>query len=44
MVDFLVDVLAEIADFFFSFWVDNVIDKFAKIREKSRKGTAGNKR
>ncbi len=44
MVDFLVDVFAEIADFFFTFWVDNVIDKFAKIREKSRKGKAGNKR
>lgn len=30
MVDFIVNLFAEIADFFITFWVDNVIDKFAK--------------
>lgn len=30
MVDFIVNLFAEIADFFLNFWVDNVIDKFAK--------------
>ena len=31
MVDFIVNLFAAIADFFFiTFWVDNVIDKFAK--------------
>lgn len=43
MVDFIVNVFAGTADFIINFWVDNVIDKFAKIREKSRKGKAGNK-
>ena len=33
MVDFIVIVFAEIADFFFTFWVDNVIDKFAKRKK-----------
>ena len=35
MVDFIVNLFAEIADFFITFWVDNVIDKFAK-RNKSK--------
>ena len=30
MVDFIVELFAEIADFFITFWGDNVIDKFAK--------------
>lgn len=30
MVDFIVNLFAEIADFFITFWVDNVIDKFVK--------------
>jgi hypothetical protein len=33
MIDFIVNGLAEIADFFFTFWVDNVIDKFAKRKK-----------
>ena len=28
MVDFIVNVFAEVADFFINFWVDNIIDKF----------------
>lgn len=30
MVDFIVNVFAEIADFFINFWADNVIDKLVK--------------
>lgn len=30
MIDFIVNIFAEIADFLFTFWVDNVIDKTAK--------------
>ena len=30
MVDFIVGLFWEIADFFITFWGDNVIDKFAK--------------
>ncbi len=30
MVDFIVNLFAEIADFSITFWVDNIIDKFAK--------------
>ena len=30
MVDFILNVFAEIADFFINFWVDKVIYKFAK--------------
>ena len=30
MADFIVNMFAEVADFFFNFWVDNVIDKCAK--------------
>lgn len=30
MADFIVNLFAEIADFFISFWVDHVIDKFVK--------------
>lgn len=30
MVDFILNVLAEIADFFINFGVDKIIDKFAK--------------
>ena len=33
MADFILDVFAEIADFSFTFWVDNVIDKFAKRKK-----------
>lgn len=35
MVDFILNVFAEIADFFINFWVDKVIDKLAK-RNKRR--------
>lgn len=34
MVDFILNVFAEIADFFINFWVDKVIDKFATINEQ----------
>ena len=30
MADFIVNTFAEAADFFINFWVDKVIDKFAK--------------
>ncbi len=30
MVDFIVNLFAEIADFFINFGIDNVINKFAK--------------
>ena len=30
MVDFIVNLLAEIADFFIAFGADNVIDRFTK--------------
>ena len=30
MFDFIIDLFAEIADFFITFWADNVIDKFTK--------------
>ena len=30
MIDFIVNVFAEIADFFIDLWVDKVIIKFAK--------------
>ncbi len=33
MVDVIVNVFAEIADFFINFWVDNVIDKFTKRKK-----------
>lgn len=29
MVDFIVNLFSEIADFFITFWVDNVIDKLS---------------
>ena len=34
MVDFIVELFAEIADFFITFWGDNVIDKFTKRKKK----------
>lgn len=34
MVDFIVNLFAEVADFFITFGVDNVIDKFAKRKKK----------
>mgnify|MGYP007106034114 CR=1 FL=1 len=30
MIDFIVNVFAEIADFFIDLWVDKIIIKFAK--------------
>jgi len=30
MLDFIINLLAEIADFFINFGVDNIIDKFTK--------------
>ena len=35
MADFILNVFAEIADFFINFWADKIIDKFAK-RNKSK--------
>ena len=29
----MIDILAEIANFFITFWVDNVIDKIAKRKK-----------
>ena len=29
MVDFMINVLGEIADFFINLWLDKIIDKFA---------------
>lgn len=37
MVDFIVNLFAEIADLFITFWVDNVVDKFAKRNKSLRK-------
>ena len=33
MIDFMLNVFAEIADFFINFRVDKVIDKFAKKKQ-----------
>lgn len=30
MVDFILNIFAEIADFFINFWIDNIISKFTK--------------
>lgn len=30
MVDFIFNLFAEIVDSFITFWIDNVVDKFAK--------------
>ena len=30
MADFIVNTFAQVADFFINFWIDKVIDKFAK--------------
>lgn len=35
MVDFILNVFAEITDFFINFWVDKMIDKLQK-RNKSK--------
>lgn len=32
MVDFILNLFAEIADFFIDFWVDKVISHFAKVK------------
>ena len=34
MVDIIVDVFAEIADFLINFWSDKVIDKFTSKKKK----------
>ena len=34
MFDFILDIASEIADFFITFWADNVIDKLAKRNKK----------
>lgn len=34
MVDFIVNVFAEVVDFFINFGVDNVIDKYVKGNKK----------
>ena len=36
MVDFIMNGIAEIADFFITFWIDNVIHKFGKKRNDIR--------
>ena len=33
MMDFIVDLFAEIADFFISFWADHVIDRITKRKK-----------
>lgn len=33
MVDFIVNGMAEIADFFITFWIDNVIHKFGQKKK-----------
>lgn len=33
MIDFILNGFAEIADFFFTFWADNVVDKLAKRKK-----------
>lgn len=44
MVDFIVDVFAEIADFFISLWSDKIIDRFAaKKRGKKQDSQRGKK-
>ena len=30
MIDFIVNTFAEVADFFFTFWVDKAVNKLAK--------------
>lgn len=35
MVDFLIDLCAEVADFFVTFWVDHVVDKCSKRKRKT---------
>ena len=35
MIDFIVNVFAEIADFLISFCVDKIIDRFAKRKRES---------
>lgn len=32
MVDFILNLFAEIADFFIDFWVDKVISHFVKVK------------
>lgn len=38
MIDFIVNTFAEIADFFINFWVDKVIDNFAKRKKRQTNG------
>ncbi|MCI8865745.1 MAG: hypothetical protein HFG60_10795 [Lachnospiraceae bacterium] len=33
MIDFTVDIFAEIVDFFINFYTDKIIDKFAKKKQ-----------
>lgn len=33
MIDFIVNTVAEVVDFFINFYTDKIIDKFAKKRE-----------
>ena len=35
MVDFVLDVFAEIVDFFINFWSDKMIDKFTSKKKKA---------
>ena len=36
MFDFIVNGIAEIADFFITFWVDNVVQRFADAKARKR--------
>lgn len=36
MFDFIVNGIAEIADFFITFWVDNVVWRFADAKARKR--------
>lgn len=33
MINFMINIFAEIADFFVTFWADKVVDKFTKKRK-----------
>lgn len=33
MIDFIVNIFAEIVDFFLTFWTDNIIDKLTKRKK-----------
>ncbi|MCM1537965.1 MAG: hypothetical protein NC254_06175 [bacterium] len=44
MIDFVVDMFAEIAAFFLAFRVDKVVDKFTKKKSKNAADAGGRQR